>query len=270
LPLIVLGAAVVYLYFPVLVALVARWRIDENYSHGFLVPFVSAYVIWERRAQLRECQTKVFAWGYAMLALGLVLLILGQAAIFGFLSRVSLVLVLAGLVLFLEGPAVLRLVAFPLAYLLFMVPLPDQLLNQVTFPLQLLAAKLATTVLDLFNIPVLREGNIIALPTMRLEVAEACSGIRSLISLLALSTVYAHFSQKRWDFRVLLALSAIPIALITNGARVTLTGVLVEKVDPRLALGFYHTFSGLLMFVLAFALLAVEGQILSRVRVRPT
>jgi len=202
--------------------------------------------------------------------LGVLLLILGQAAIFGYLSRLSLLLVLAGLVLFLRGPGVLRLLAFPLAYLLFMVPLPEQLLNQIAFPLQLLAAKVATTALDLLNIPVLRDGNIIDLPSMPIQVTEACSGIRSLISLLAFATVYAHFTQKRWDFRVCLALSAIPIALITNAARVTITGVLVERLDPRLGLGFYHNFAGLSIFVLAFAFLVIEGRILSRASMRIT
>ncbi len=261
-----LGATVLYLYFPVLAALVFQWRTDENYSHGFLIPLISAYLIWQRRERLRHCRVGVSAWGYPVLLVGLILLIIGQAGIFGYPERLSLLLVLAGLILFLAGPEVLRVVAFPLAYLLFMVPLPDPVLNQIAFPLQLQAARLATGTLDLLNVPVLREGNVIDLASIRLEVAEACSGIRSLISLLALAVIYAYFTQTRWGPRLALTLSAIPIALVTNAARVTLTGVLVETVDVRLALGFYHTFSGVLIFALAFGLLALEGQILSRMR----
>jgi len=264
LPIVALGAAVLYLYFPVLVDLVIQWKWDEDSSHGFLIPIVSAYLIWQRREQLRKCWVKGSAWGYLVLLVGLILLIVSQAGTFGFPARLSLLVVLTGLTLFLGGSEILRVVSFPLAYLLFMIPLPAPALNQIAFPLQLQAARLATSTLDLLNVPVLREGNIINLPLMRLEVAEACSGIRSLISLLALAVIYAYFTQTRWGPRLALALSAIPIALVANAARVTLTGVLVETVDPRLALGFYHTFSGVVIFGLAFGLLVLEGLALSR------
>src|SRR2546430_6984348 len=136
------------------------------------------------------------AWGYLVLLVGLILLIVSQAGTFGFPARLSLLVVLTGLPLFLGGSELLRVVSFPLAYLLFMIPLPAPALNQITFPLQLQAARLATSTLDLLNVPVLREGNIINLPLMRLEVAEACSGIRSLISLLALAVIYAYLDRK--------------------------------------------------------------------------
>lgn len=268
LPIVALGAAVLYLYYPVLVDLVHQWRADEDYSHGFLIPIVSAYLIWQRRERLRDCRTKGSAWGYCILLAGLMLLIISQAGTFGYPARLSLLVVFTGLILFLSGPEVLRVVAFPLAYLLFMVPLPAPALNQIAFPLQLQAARLATGTLDVLNVPVFREGNIINLPSMRLEVAQACSGIRSLISLLALAVIYAYFTQRGWGPRLTLALSAIPIALVANAARVTLTGVLVETVDPRLALGFYHTFSGVVIFGLAFGLLALEGLALSRLGAR--
>lgn len=263
-PLVALGAAVFYLYYPVLVDLVSQWRADENYSHGFLIPLVSAYLIWQRRERLQHILVKGSAWGYPVLLAGLILLIVSQAGLFGYPARFSLLVVFTGLTLFLGGPKVLRVVAFPLAYLLFMIPLPAPALNQIAFPLQLQAARLATGTLDVLNVPVLREGNIIDLPSMRLEVAEACSGIRSLISLMALAVIYAYFAQTKWGPRLVLALSAIPIALVANAARVTLTGVLVETVDPRVALGFYHTFSGVVIFGLAFGLLALEGLALSR------
>jgi len=146
-----------------------------------------------------------------------------------------------------------------------MVPLPDMILDRIAFPLQLMAAKLATGTLDLVNIPVLREGNIISLASVQLEVSEACSGIRSLVALLALAAIYAYLTQKRWVPRFGVFLSAIPIALVANAARVTLTGVLVEWFGPGMALGFYHAFSGLLIFVLAFGLLAVSSLTISRI-----
>lgn len=263
LPAVGLGAAVSFLYFPALVALVHQWSTDENYSHGFLIPLISAYLIWDRRHQVRRCRTRVSIWGYVALVLGLALLIIGQAATFGFAVRLSLLVVLAALVLFLVGPDVLRVLTFPLAYLLFMVPLPAPILNQIAFPLQLMAAKLATGTLDVMNIPVFREGNIIDLASVRLEVTEACSGIRSLVSLLALAVIFAYLTQKTWGPRLAVALSAIPIALVTNAARVTLTGVLVAAISPQMAMGFYHAFSGLLIFVLAFGLLTTEGLLFS-------
>jgi len=194
-----------------------------------------------------------------------VLLVVGTAATFGYAARVSLLVGLAGLILFLRGSQTLRTVVFPLAYLLFMIPPPAIIMNQIAFPLQLMAARLATGTLDLIGIPVLREGNVIDLAPMRLEVTEACSGIRSLIALLALAVIFAYLTQRRWGPRVLVALSAIPIALITNAARITLTGVLVETVGPAAGIGFYHEFSGLVIFVLAFLLLAAESVVLSRI-----
>jgi exosortase len=226
---------------------------------------VSAYLIWQRRAELRTDGSRGSIWGYVVLVFGLILLILGQAATFGYPARLSLIIVLSGLILFMAGSTVLRRLGFPLAYLLFMVPLPVLLLNQIAFPLQLLAAKLATGALDILNIPVLREGDIITLPFVRLEVVEACSGIRSIVSLLALAVIFAYFTQRGWVARVGLTLSAIPIALLTNAARIALSGILVQTIGPRMALGFYHTFSGLLIFALAFGLLALEALIIRRI-----
>lgn len=225
---------------------------------------MAGYLAWERRARLRRCVARVCPWGYGVLLAGIALLVLGQAATFGYAARLSLLIVLAGLVLFLAGPQVLRIVAFPLAYLLFMIPPPAVLVTRIAFPLQLLAARLATGSLDLLGVPVLREGNIITLAPMRLEVTEACSGIRSLVALLALGVIVAYAAHTRWLPRIAVALSAVPIALATNAARITLTGVLVETVGPRAGVGFYHGFSGLVIFVLAFVLLAAESLAVAR------
>lgn len=262
------GAAVLAVYLPVLADLVHQWSTDENYSHGFLIPVIAAYLVWERREQLRGAPVRVTPWGALVLVAGCALLVLGQAATFGYAVRLSLLLVLAGLVVLLVGVRVLKILAFPLAYLMFMIPLPFPVLNRIAFPLQTVAARSATTTLDLLGVPVFREGNIIDLPSIRLEVVEACSGIRSLISLLALAVIYAYFVRRSWRDRIVLSLSAIPIAIVANAARVALTGVLAQAFGPQAAQGFYHVFSGWLVFIVAFAILAAEERLLPRARLR--
>ncbi|HLY22949.1 MAG TPA: exosortase A [bacterium] len=260
------AGALAILYARTIWDLVLQWRSDDNASHGFLIPFLSAYLIWERRDQLRRATARVAPAAFVLLLTGTVVFILGQAATFGYPSRLSLVISLAGLVAFLYGPQVFRLAAFPLAYLLFMIPLPVPLLNIVAFPLQLLAARTATTALDLMNVPVLRDGNIIDLPTIRLEVTEACSGIRSLVALLALAAFFAYLKRKTWQERLALTLAAIPIAIIANAARIATTGVLVQLFGAQAGRGFYHMFSGWVIFLVAFGLLAGTECLLPRMR----
>jgi exosortase A len=259
-------AALIALYGRTLVDLVQQWSTDENASHGFLIPLVAAYLIWDRRNELRRALSRVCAGGVAVLLAAGMLFFLGQAAAFGYPSRLAFVVSIAGLVLFLYGPSVLRLVAFPIAYLLFMIPLPVPLLNMIAFPLQLLAARTATTALDLMSIPVLREGNIIDLPATRLDVTEACSGIRSLAALLALGAIYAYLTRKSWPERIVLTLTAVPIAIVANAARITTTGVLAQLFGSQAAQGFYHLFSGWLIFLVAFALLVLTERLLPRIR----
>lgn len=258
--------ALAALYYRTVWDLVVQWRSDDNASHGFLIPFLAAYLVWDRRDELRRAAARVAPAGFILLLTGAILFVLGQAATFGYPSRLSLVISLAGLVAFLYGPQVLRLAAFPLAYLLFMIPLPAPLLTLVAFPLQLLAARTATTALDLMNVPVLREGNIIDLPSTRLEVTEACSGIRSLVALLGLAVIFAYFTRKTWRDRIILSCSAIPIAIIANAARIVTTGVLAQLFGPGAAHGFYHVFSGWIIFLVAFALLAATERLLPRTR----
>jgi exosortase len=191
------------------------------------------------------------------------MLFLGHIGAELFLMRSSIIVVITGLVVYLCGWKILRLLIFPLAYLLFMIPLPAIILNTVTFPLQLLAAKLSTASLQLIGLPVYREGNIIFLPHSTLEIVEACSGIRSLVSLLALAVVFAYMTQRHTGRRWLLVASAIPIALVANAFRIWGTGVLAFLYGTKVAEGFYHTFAGWLVFVVAFVLLLSEGCLLS-------
>jgi exosortase len=170
-----------------------------------------------------------------------------------------------GLVYLLAGGAVVRLWAFPLAFLVFMVPLPAIVLNAVAFPLQGFAAQTAASCLVALNIPVLREGNVIALARTTLEVAEACSGIRSLMSLVALGTAYAYFTERVLWKRWIIIAAAIPVAIAANAFRVAGTGVLAHYFGEEAAQGFYHDFSGWLVFIVAFALLLLVGRVVNRV-----
>jgi exosortase len=253
------------LYWPVLVSLVMQWDADPNYSHGFLIPVMAAYFVWERRTRLSRLVPQPSWWGFPLASLGLLMLGLGQVGAELFLQRFSLIVVIAGLVLLVLGRNVLKLWSFPIAFLIFMVPLPAIVLNAVAFPLQGFAAQTATSCLVALNIPVLREGNVISLAHTSLEVAEACSGIRSLMSLLALATTYAYFGERVMWKRWVLVAAAIPVAIAANAFRVTGTGVLAHYFGDEVAQGFYHDFSGWLVFVVAFVLLLGIGTALRRV-----
>ncbi|MFQ5853041.1 MAG: exosortase A [Candidatus Binatia bacterium] len=258
-----MAIACLYLYVPVLTMLVADWWDDPDYSHGFLVPVLAAYFVWRRRQKLAEAVPQSSWWGIGVLLIGILMLILGNIGAELFLMRSSMIVVIVGLVLYHLGGQHLKLLASPIAFLLFMIPLPAILLNAITLPLQLLAARLSTFSLQFVGLPVYREGNIIFLPRTTLEIIEACSGLRSLMSLLALGVVFAYMTQRHTWKRVLLVVSAVPIALIANAFRIWGTGVLAHFYGTQVAEGFYHTFAGWVVFVVAFALLAIEGLALS-------
>ena len=261
-----LFAAFLYLYAAVLPPLVADWLDDPNYSHGFLVPGLSAYFVWDRRQTLAGLRPQPHWGGLVLLWCGLGMLLLGHLGAELFLMRSSMVVVLTALVWYLLGRHYVHALAFPLAFLLFMIPLPAILLNTITLPLQLLATQVSTFALQLVQLPVYREGNIIYLPHTTLEVAEACSGLRSLVSLLALAVVLAYITQRRLSIRWILVLSAVPIALVANAFRIWATGVLAQRYGTQAAEGFYHTFAGWLVFVVALGLLLGEGCLLSLLR----
>ena len=252
---IALGGLLLWLYLPTLKHLVGQWWHDPNFSHGFFVPLFAAYVIWQERTRLARVRFQPSWFGALLLGFGLCVLILGQMGAEIFLSRVSLLIVLAGLVVLFLGWSFFRAVLFPWAFLLLMIPIPAIVFNQITFPLQLLASKVASTMLPWFGVPVLREGNVIILPAMSLEVADACSGIRSLMSLATISVIYGYLMERKTAVRVLLALASLPIAVAANSLRVVGTGLLVQYWDPDKAQGFFHEFQGWLMFVASLLML---------------
>lgn len=253
--LLVLCGALIWLYAPVLGHLIGQWSRDPNYSHGFFVPIFSLYLLWEQRAQLRSLPLEPSWSGFLVLGVAVGVLMAGVLGAELFLSRSSFLIAIAGLVVLMYGWNHLRAAIFPWLFLLFMIPIPTIVFNQITFPLQLLASKVAAVILPVFGVPVLREGNVIQLPAMALEVAEACSGIRSLMSLATLAVIYGYLLEPRKIVRVVLALASIPIAVAANSARIVGTGLLVQYWDPEKAEGFFHAFSGWLIFVVSLVLL---------------
>jgi exosortase len=245
----------VWLYGDVLLRLVRQWWTDPNFSHGFFVPLFAGWVIWQQRESLAGMAVKPSWWGVPISLFALGMLVVGTVGAELFLARVSLLFLLMGMVVLLWGWKHFRAVLFPWAFLFLMIPIPAIIFNQVTFPLQILASKAAAWVLPLAGVPVLREGNIINLPAMPLEVAQACSGIRSLLSLATLAIIYGYLMEPRKIIRVALALASIPIAVIANSLRIIGTGLLVQYWDPDKAEGFFHAFSGWLIFVVSLAML---------------
>jgi exosortase len=247
------GVLLVAGYIPVLAFLISTWSGDEM-GHGYFVPVVAGYIVWQSRHELMSLEARPNWWGLAIVLYAGVQLFVATLGVEVFLARTSFVIALFGMVLLLGGTAVLKRLAFPLFLLFFMIPIPAIVYNRITFPLQILASQLATGALSLVGIPVLREGNILELPTQRLSVVEACSGIRSLLSLTFLSMVYGHFFEKKTWLRALLFVATIPIAILANGSRITVTGIL-SQVKPDLAEGFFHESTGWVIFMIAFAIL---------------
>ena len=254
------------LYASVIRGLVYDWIHLPDFSHGFLIPIVSGYFVYEKRKELLALAPSGKWIGLGVVLLGIIFLFLGNLAAEYFTMRFSLLAVIGGIILFLLGKDFLKVLGFPLVFLVFMIPLPSILMDWITFPMQLFASKVAALCLYTTDIPVLREGNIIQLANTSLEVAEACSGIRSLISLLALSVVFAYFSQKVWWKRAVLVLSTFPIAIAANAARVSGTGILAHHYGDSVAQGFFHGFSGWILFVVAFVCLFIVGSVVGRMK----
>lgn len=262
---IIIGCLVL-LYFRIVQGLVSDWLNLPDFSHGFLIPIVSLYFIYERRKELSALIPSSNWAGLGLVIIGILLLLLGNLATEYFTMRFSILVVLGGVVLFLLGKEFFKTLLFPIAFLIFMIPIPSILMDRITFPMQLFASKMAANTLYLVGIPILREGNVMLLANTSLEVAEACSGIRSLISLLALAVVFAYISQKVTWKRVVLVLSTFPIAIIANAARVSGTGILAHHYGDKVAQGFFHGFSGWILFVVAFVCLFAVGTFLSKIK----
>lgn len=260
---IIIAALSLILYRAVLAKLIWDWWNIPDFSHGFIVPFFSAFVIWRDRARLAAIPRKPIWTGLLFVVLGMAVLVVGVLGAELFLSRISGLLLIIGLTLSFWGRRRLQALAFPLAFLLFAIPIPQIIFNQITFPLQLLSSQLAAAALPLLQVPVFREGNVIHLPQMSLEVAEACSGIRSLLSLGTLAVIFGFIVEKSISKRVVLAMASVPIAVAANAARIIITGLCVQYWDPDMALGFFHEFSGWAVFLFSVSMLYATHKLLS-------
>jgi exosortase len=251
-----LGISFLIIYYPVIFHMTRDWSNNDNYSHGFLVPLVAGYMIWTEKDHLKNIKLKPSILGLMVLIFGIGIFFIGNIGAELFLMRFSMIVTIFGLVIFIFGNKVGRTIALPVFYLIFMIPLPAILLNQVAFPLQLFAAKLSSDAINSLGIPVLRNGNILELSNTALEVVDACSGLRSLTSLLALSGAFAYFAPlKKKSSKLVLFLSAVPIAVGVNILRLTKTAIMARYIGPEFAQGFLHEFSGFLVFFIAVSLL---------------
>jgi len=257
------GALLALCYWPVIVSLVSQWNTDEDMGHGFFVPVLAAYIAWQSREDFLATPAKQNWWGFALVIYAGIQLLIATMGAELFLARTAIVFSLIGSIWFINGTARLRVLAFPLFLLFFMVPIPAIVYNRITFPLQLVASRAAEWGLMAIGIPVLREGNVLELAGQKLSVVEACSGIRSLLTLSFFSLVYGYFFEKRIWMKVLLFFATVPIAILANAARVTLTGILSEY-KPELAHGFFHSASGWVIFMVALVILVVFHQIANR------
>jgi exosortase len=252
-----LAGLLLWLYLLVLGHLVLQWWTDPDFSHGFFVPLFSAFVIWQERSRITALFPRPSWIGLLFLGFAMCLLIVGQFGADIFLPRLSLLIVLASLIVLFLGWNFFRVLWFPWAFLFLMIPIPAIIFNHITFPLQLLASKVASTTLPWMGVPVFREGNVINLSTIQLEVAEACSGIHSLMSLATLAVIYGYLMERKIAIRMLLVVASVPIAVAANSLRIVGTGLLVQYWDPEKAEGFFHEFQGWLVFVASLVMLYV-------------
>lgn len=252
------------LYSSIVPAMVMQWYGDDNYSHGFLVPFIAGYFLYQRLDELKKTEITPSNLGLAVIVLALAQLVVASLGMEYFTLRSSLVVLLAGMVIYFFGTGVFKLTRLPILYLFFMVPLPYIVYDALAFPLKLFVTKVSVGFLNLIGIVVLREGNIIMFPSTTLEVADACSGIRSLVSLMALSVAYAFLIRASTLKRLIIIVSAVPIAILTNALRVIVTGILAQYWGAKAAEGFFHEFAGMVVFALAMVMLVALGALLKR------
>ena len=265
---VILTGLILLLYAAVIKSLVEQWWTDADYGHGFFVPLFSGYILWHTRERWTKVEVKPSNFGFVVIVGAIAFLLLGSLGAELFTSRFSLLVLLAGMILFLAGWKMLRAVSFPLGYLIWMIPMPVIIYNQITFPLQLIASRLATAWLELAQVPVLRDGNILIMSNYSLEVVEACSGIRSLMTLMALAVAYGYLvSPRRW-VRYVLAAFMVPIAIVTNAIRIMGAGLMAHRFGPAAAEGFLHQFSGWAIFLVALLLMFGSYWILQHISER--
>jgi exosortase len=256
------GGLLLLCYAPILYRMAVQWASDENMGHGFFVPVIAGFIAWQRRDLLLLTPRKSSGWGLVLVVWAALQALAATLGAELFTARLAFVIALFGVVLYLSGREWLKILSFPLVLLLFMIPIPQILYARLTLSLQMLASELGEMLISMMGIPVIRTGNLLQLPSQTLDIAEACSGIRSLLSLGFLSLVYAYFADKRPWMRWALLAATVPIAIAANGIRVAVTGLLSE-VNTELAQGAYHEVEGYIVFVVALLALLVTHRIIT-------
>jgi exosortase len=257
---VLLAASIAWLYATTLRGLVDEWLSSADSSYGVVLAVVALAVIWQRRASFARAHTTdaAAAPGAVTLVIGLCLYLIGQFGADVFLSRMSFMIVVTGALWFLAGGAAVRTIAAPLLFLLIAIPLPALVVNAITLPLQIVASRIGETTLAAAGVSVFRDGNLLELPSTTLEVAEACSGLRSIISLAAIGGLLA-WAEPTWPRRAALVAASLPVAIVMNGLRIAATGFACETWGPRAATGSWHTFGGWMTFVVSvLALMQVQ------------
>jgi len=250
-------------YWPTLIWMWDRWFARSSYySHGILVPFFTLFLIWQNREELKDLKRSESVWGLRLVCLGMLIHLISSILRVYFTSGYSMMIVLIGLILHFYGSSIFKKVSFPVAFLFFMIPLPQVVIVNMSFQLKMFAAHFATILLNKMRIPAIQEGSIIKMRSAYVIVDDVCSGLRSLISLAALGSVFAYWLKGPWFKRVLLFLTTIPIAIITNVCRVILLSAISEIWGPKYASGIIHDISGFLVFASAFVLLYAVGKII--------
>jgi exosortase len=250
------GGLLLLCYAPILYRMAVQWSTDEDMGHGFFVPIVAGFIAWQRRGTLLSIPRESNGWGLALVIFAAFQALAGNLGAELFTARLAFVIALFGVILYLGGKAWVKALLLPLALMLFMIPIPQIIYARLTLGLQILASQLGETLIGWMGIPVIRTGNLLELPSQTLDIVDACSGIRSLVSLLFLSQVYAYFAEKRTWMRWALLVATVPIAIAANGIRVATTGLLSE-VNTKLARGAYHEMEGYIVFAVALVALLI-------------
>ncbi len=260
--LIIILIAFVVAYFPVLKKLVMTWVNSDEYSHGFFIIPICFYIIWLKQKHLSSIPLKPSSWGIVVTVFSLIIYFLASFAGITTLCSLTIVSLWAGIIIYLYGAKMLRALAFPLFLLFFMIPVPAQIYSALTIPLQLFVSQMSVLLASNFGVPIFGEGNIIQLKDRTLEVVEACSGLRSLISLLTLSLIGGYFFLNSNRLRGILFLSAIPVAIFVNILRVLIIVLALYYFNLDFTLDEFHTWFGLGIFLLAFLIIVAERGVL--------
>lgn len=248
-------ASFIVLYFGTFQQLIQTWSSSEDYGHGFVILPISLYLIWKKKEILLNERIEPSGWGYIFMILWIVFYVFGIVGNISTLADISMIMFLIGSVSVLIGRGTVKEVIFPICFLLFMFPIPSEIYIRITNPLMLFATGTSYYLLGIFNIPILKEGNLLFLPNYSMEVVNACSGIRSLSMITALALLIGYFTTTSNSIRVLFFIISIPIAIFGNVLRITITALLAYFWSTRAAEGFSHTIAGLVTFLVSLGIL---------------